>query len=120
MKKPQIRVNSDRITKIWGYSFKECVDYLKFKYNINVQIYNDLISWGDPFLIEYPTYFIEKVTEEIQNPYEYIVNEILNDLYSTEELEYKDEFVDVIEIFFIEFGIACTIENLPVVGFLNF
>lgn len=120
MKKPQITVESDKITKIWGYSFKECVNYIKFFYNISDIVYQDLIDWGDPVLLEYPFCMIEKQTEEIENPYQFIADQILTDIYGHIKVQHRDMLIDSIEMIFIQFGIRHTIENIPIVAFLKF
>jgi len=120
MKKPQIKINSDKVTKVWGYSFKECVDYIKLTYQISPKVYMDLLDWGNPVALDYPFFFVEKVTDQIQNPYENIANQILNDLYCTNNIDYKQNLIDSIEMLFIQFSVNHTIENVPIIAFLSF
>jgi hypothetical protein len=120
MEKPQIKVNSDGITKIWGYSFKECIDYIQYTYKISDIVYGDLISWADPIVMEYPFYFIEKVTDQIKNPYQFIADEVLQNLYSSVNIQHRNQLIDSIEMLFIQFSISHTIENVPVLAFLDF
>lgn len=117
MKKPQIKIDINNKTKIYGYSFKECVDYIKLFYNISDKTYKDLIDWANPNLMEYPFTMWEKITDKISNPYEYIADGILNDLYLTTKVKHREEVIDSIEMLFIQFAINY---DYPVVGFLEF
>lgn len=120
MKKPQIIVESDTKTRIWGYSFKECIDYIKVSYNISDIVYQDLIDWGDPILLEYPFCMIEKQTEEVKDPHQFIADQILTDVYGHVKVLHRDTLVESIKMIFIQFGIKHTIEDIPIVAFLKF
>ena len=116
MKKPEIKIDSNHQTKFWGYSFKECVDYIKLSYDIPDVVYCDLINWGDPLLLDYPIFFVEKS----KDTHKTIANDMIKSLYLTEEVNHKQEFIYSIKILFKEFSIEHTIENIPILAFLTY